>query len=109
MRVMRDGTEIEITGGMKYGLSDDFRRVIAAAPRLRVVHLNSIGGRIGEAEKLHKIIKEKGFITYTSNPAFLLAPLHSLPVVNAGSAAVPNLDFTKVHSPGCNSSLQKIS
>jgi hypothetical protein len=67
MRVMRDGTEIEITGGMKYGLSDDFQRVVAAAPRLRVVHLNSIGGRIGEAEKLRKIIKEHGFITYTSN------------------------------------------
>jgi hypothetical protein len=67
MRVMRDGTEIEITGGMKYGLSDDFQRVIAAAPRLRVVHLNSIGGRIGEAEKLHNIIKEHGFLTYTSN------------------------------------------
>jgi hypothetical protein len=67
MRLIRDGTEIEIIGGMKYGLSDDFQRVIAAAPRLRVAHLNSIGGRIGEAEKLHKIIKEHGFTTYTSN------------------------------------------
>jgi hypothetical protein len=67
MRVMRDGTEIEITGGMKYGLSDDFQRVIAATPRLRVVHLNSVGGRIGEAEKLNRIIKEHGFTTYTSN------------------------------------------
>jgi hypothetical protein len=51
MRLMRDGTEIEITGGLKYGLSDDFRHVIATAPRLRVVHLNSIGGRIGEARQ----------------------------------------------------------
>jgi hypothetical protein len=67
IRLMRDGTEIEITGGLKYRLSDDFQRVIAAAPRLRVVHLNSIGGRIGEAEKLHRIIKEHQFITYTSN------------------------------------------
>jgi hypothetical protein len=67
MRLMRDGTEIEITGGLKYGLSDDFQRAIAVAPRLRVVHLNSIGGRIGEAEKLDKIIKEHGFITFTSN------------------------------------------
>lgn len=66
MRVMRDGTELEITGGIKYGLVDDFRRVISASPRIRVVHLDSIGGRIGEAEKLRKEISRRGLITYVA-------------------------------------------
>jgi hypothetical protein len=46
---MRNGTEIEISGGFKYGLNDDFLRILNAAPRVEVVHLNSLGGRIGEA------------------------------------------------------------
>ena len=52
LRIMRNGTEVEISGGFKYGLNDDFLRILNAAPRVEVVHLNSLGGRIGEAEKL---------------------------------------------------------
>ena len=66
IRVMRNGTEAEITGGFKYGLSDDFLRVVRASPRIRVLHLNSLGGRVGEAEKLNGLIREKGLITYVS-------------------------------------------
>jgi hypothetical protein len=66
IRIMRNGTEIEITGGFKYGLTDDFIRILSAAPQIRVVHLNSLGGRIGEAQKLNKIIREHGFLTYVS-------------------------------------------
>jgi hypothetical protein len=66
MRVMRDGTEIEIAGGIKFGLVADFQRVLMASPRIRVVHLHSIGGRVGEAEKLRKEISSRGLITYVS-------------------------------------------
>ena len=52
MRLMRDGTEAEIAGGFKYGLARDAEKLFASAPQLRVVHLNSAGGRIGEAIKL---------------------------------------------------------
>lgn len=66
MRVMRDGTEIEIAGGIKFGLVADFQRVVMASPRIRVVHLHSSGGRVGEAEKLRKEISSRGLITYVS-------------------------------------------
>lgn len=66
LRVMRDGTEIEITGGIKFGLAADFQRVIKASPRIKVVHLNSPGGRIGEADKLRRDIEARGLITYVS-------------------------------------------
>jgi GYF domain 2 len=66
IRVMRDGTEAEITGGFKYGLTDDFLKILRASSRINVVHLNSLGGRIGEAESLNKIIRDRGLITYTS-------------------------------------------
>jgi hypothetical protein len=66
IRIMRNGTEAKITGGFKYGLSDDFLRILRASPQIRVVHLNGIGGRTGEAEKLNKFIRVHGLVTYVS-------------------------------------------
>jgi hypothetical protein len=64
LRIMRNGTEAEITGGFKYGLTDDFSKLLKASRQIRVVHLNSIGGRIGEAEKLYNLIRDGQLITY---------------------------------------------
>jgi hypothetical protein len=67
IRVMRSGTEAEITGGFKYGLTNELLRILGASPQIRVLHLTSLGGRIGEAEKLNKIIRERGLVTYVAN------------------------------------------
>jgi len=67
LRVMRNGTEIEIVGGFKYGLTSDFERVLKASPRIRVVHLHSIGGRIGEAKRLFDVVRRAGMSTYVSS------------------------------------------
>jgi hypothetical protein len=64
---MRNGTELEVSGGFKFGLADDLTRVMRATPQLRTVHLDSVGGRIGEAEKLFNLIREHGFTTYVSH------------------------------------------
>ena len=66
IRVMRNGTEAEITGGIKYGLTDDFRKILGASRQIRVVHLNSIGGRIGEGEKLYNLVRDMRLTTYVS-------------------------------------------
>ena len=66
IRVMRNGTELEIAGGFKYGLAKDVEKVIQASPQVKVVHLNSIGGRLGEANKLARLIRLRGLTTYTS-------------------------------------------
>jgi hypothetical protein len=64
IRVMRDGTEAEIFGGLKYGLADDFVKILGASRGIKVVHLNSIGGRLGEGEKLFEVIRSRGLTTY---------------------------------------------
>ena len=67
IRVMRNGTEAEITGGFKYGLTDDFVKILNASRQIKVVHLDSLGGRIGEAEKLNEVIRSKNLDTYVSS------------------------------------------
>ena len=66
VRVMRNGTEMEISGGFKNGLTDEVKKQLRAYPRVKVLHLNSMGGRIGEAQKLAALITERGLIAYTS-------------------------------------------
>jgi len=66
IRVMRNGTEAEIAGGFKYGLTDDFSKILDASRQIKVVHLDSLGGRIGEAEKLNRLIRGKTLDTYVS-------------------------------------------
>lgn len=66
IRIMRDGTEVEVVGGIKYGVADDLLKILRASRQIRVVHLDSIGGRIGEGEKLFNIIRGRGLTTYVS-------------------------------------------
>jgi hypothetical protein len=66
LRTMRDGTEMEIAGGFKYGLTRAARAAMDGAPNLKVVHLMSAGGRIGEARELARLIADRGLSTYTA-------------------------------------------
>ncbi|MCP3398234.1 hypothetical protein [Bradyrhizobium sp. CCGB20] len=64
IRLLNNGSEIEISGGIKFGLSTDFEKILNASPGVGTVHLDSIGGRIGEGERLSAIIKSRGLDTY---------------------------------------------
>jgi len=67
LRLMNEETEIEIIGGIKYGLDRDLRQMLEAAPRVRVIHLDSVGGRQGEAAKLYRTIRDQGLDTHVAN------------------------------------------
>lgn len=67
IRVMRDGTEAEISGGLKFGVSNDFVKILAASPNIKVVHLNSVGGRVGEGKRLYELIRSNRLTTYVSH------------------------------------------
>lgn len=66
IRPLRDGSEIEISGGLGIGIADAFEKTLAAHPNARVIHLNSSGGLRDEARKIRDLISAKGLITYTS-------------------------------------------
>ena len=66
IRLMRDGSEAEIAGGLKYGVARDAEALFGTAPNLKVVHLNSSGGRLGEAMKLARLVRLREVATYSA-------------------------------------------
>jgi hypothetical protein len=67
IRPLRNGQEVEISGGIKFGLADDLRKFLDRNRNVQVVHLDSVGGRIGEGKKLYDLIREKRLMTYVSS------------------------------------------
>ncbi|PTQ69140.1 hypothetical protein [Pseudomonas sp. GV071] len=65
LRLMRDDTELELAGGIPIGTADAVKKILDSAPGVRIIHLNSVGGRITEGDKLARLIAERGLITYT--------------------------------------------
>ena len=64
IRIMNNGSEVEIAGGIKFGLSRDVEKILNASNGVRVVHLNSNGGRVGEGIKLNALIRSRALDTY---------------------------------------------
>jgi hypothetical protein len=66
LRLLRQNTELEVSGGIGFGLTDEVKQYLDEHPDIQVIHLNSIGGRIAEARKLRDLIASRKLITYSS-------------------------------------------
>ena len=66
LKMLANNKEVEITGGIKSGLTEELRKIFNKYPTITVVHLNSYGGRVGEARLLKEFIEEKELTTSTN-------------------------------------------
>jgi len=66
LRLLRNGSELEVSGYIAFGLTDRVRTALDAHPGITLVHLNSDGGRVAEARKLRDLIASRDISTYTS-------------------------------------------
>src|SRR5262249_49149676 len=53
-----------ITGGIKYGMTHDLEKLLDTYSDVRTLHLDSVGGRIGEGKKLNALIRARALDTY---------------------------------------------
>ena len=66
-RVLNNGTELEVSGGIGHGFAMDLERLLDATPTLKIIHVNlGSGGLIAEAMEASKAIKAHGLATYVS-------------------------------------------
>jgi hypothetical protein len=66
LRLLRAGTELELSGGMPFGTAAALQNLLDAAPTVKIIHLNSLGGRVSEGYEVHKLVRQHKLITYTS-------------------------------------------
>lgn len=62
--VAANGAAVNIRGGIKAGLADDVEKTLKASKDVRIVRLESLGGRVGEAAKLNRLIRARRLDTY---------------------------------------------
>jgi hypothetical protein len=65
IHLLREATEVEVAGSIVFGLTEDVRQALEAHPAVRVIQLNSLGGRVSEARALRNLISAKGLSTFT--------------------------------------------
>ncbi|MDZ5602311.1 hypothetical protein SJI00_05965 [Pseudomonas sp. RP23018S] len=65
LRLMGNGTELALAGGLRMGVSDAVGKALAANPGVQVIRLDSPGGRVGEAKRLAGLIEQRRLSTYT--------------------------------------------
>jgi|SoiMethySBSTD1v2_1073268.scaffolds.fasta_scaffold80708_2 GYF domain 2 len=66
LRLLRSATELELSGGMPFGTAAAMKQLLDAAPTVKLIHLNSRGGRVAEGYEIYRLIRERKLITYTS-------------------------------------------
>lgn len=66
IQLTEQATSIRISGGIKFGLTRDLKSLLNAAPDVKRIELDSIGGRIGEANQLYDIIIAHNLDTHVS-------------------------------------------
>ena len=101
IRVLRDGTAVELTGGIGPGFARDLERTLASQPRIELVHVNlERGGLISEAELAQRALQRRKLSTYVSNACVSACTL----VFLGGSARLlkrgAKLGFHAVRMPG---------
>ena len=99
-RVMRNGRELEFSGGISFGVAREFAQFIAAMGDLQTIHLNSIGGRIGEAQRIATLIKSKGLDTYVAGRCLSACTIIFLGGRNRLIAPGAKLGFHQPSFPG---------
>jgi hypothetical protein len=66
LRLLRNGAELELGGGMPFGTADALKTMLDAAPGVKVLHLNSVGGRVSEGFQIYEIVRDRKLATYTA-------------------------------------------
>jgi GYF domain 2 len=104
LRLLRDATELEISGAITFGLTQDVAGALAANPKVKILHLNSYGGRVGEARRLRNLIAARRLSTFTAAGCFSACTLAFVAGERRLIARSASLGFHQYAFPGVDQS-----
>jgi hypothetical protein len=109
IRVLPGGEEIEFRGGIRAGSAKELARILEAVPQAKVLHLNSIGGRVQEAGEMAQLVRAHGLTTYTSEECDSAATLVFLSGKERVVEANARIGFHRWNLPGMTEEQKKDS
>jgi hypothetical protein len=65
-KVLANGQMLEFSGGITFGVANELNGFLQAMGNVRTVRLNSMGGRILEAQRMSDLIRVKGLTTFVT-------------------------------------------
>ncbi len=102
VRILRDGTELEVTGFFGYGLAQELEATLRQAPSAKVVHLASRGGRVAVALDIRDVIRSHGLDTYVATSCASACTIAFLAGQTRWAAQDAKLGFHRFSSPGAD-------
>jgi len=98
--LLQNGEELVISGGISFGLTEEVRKIFKNHPGIKIIRLDSFGGRVKEARFLRDFIRDKNLVTYSSRGCLSACTIPFL----AGSQRILNqrakLGFHQYSFPG---------
>jgi hypothetical protein len=67
VRVLRGGAELELSGTLGFGVTEDVEAALDRNPGVGLLHLDSPGGRVVEGTRLADLVRRRKLGTYVAN------------------------------------------
>jgi hypothetical protein len=100
LRLLADGTVLELSGSFSWALPQTFQATLAAAPKVRLVRLESPGGHILPAIQIATMIQQRGLNTYVGRLCASACTIAFLGGQQRWLAPRARLGFHQAHAPG---------
>jgi hypothetical protein len=100
VRLLSDGTVLEVSGSFSWALPQNFQATLAAAPQVRLVRLESPGGHVGPAIEIANMIQQRGLNTYVGRFCASACTIAFLGGRQRWLAPDARLGFHQAHAPG---------
>ena len=100
LRVLSDGTVLELSGSFSWALPQNVQAILAGAPGVRVVRLESPGGHVLPALQVATIIQQRGLDTYVGRLCASACTVAFLGGRQRWLASDARLGFHQAHAPG---------
>lgn len=100
LRVLGDGKTLELSGSFSWAVPQNFQAMLAAAPGVKVIRLESPGGHLQPALQVAAIIRERGFDTYVGRFCASACTLPFLAGHHRWLAPDARLGFHQAWAPG---------
>jgi hypothetical protein len=100
VRLQSDGTVLEVSGSFSWALPQNFQAILAAAPDVRVVRLESPGGHLQPALQIATIIQQRGLDTYVGRLCASACTIAFLGGRQRWLAPDARLGFHQAYAPG---------